>query len=167
MSMIQLPRTSGCLVCGRDNPIGLRLTSYVDPQTGVVEQSFTPKGDHIGFRGVIHGGILATVLDEAMVWAATWHGKRFCLAAELCVRFRRPAEIGHAMKITARIEAARSKLILTTGEMRDGDTLIAEATAKYIPLPPDENTKFVATLVHEPESEEAFKILGGSTNLHE
>jgi uncharacterized protein (TIGR00369 family) len=163
VNLIQLPRTSGCLVCGRDNPIGLRLTSFVDPDTGIVAQDFTPRGDHIGFQGVIHGGILATVLDEAMVWAATWHGKRFCLAAELCVRFRKPAEIGRLMKVTAKVEAARSKLILTTGQMHDGDKLIAEATAKYIPLPPEENAAFVATLVHEPAAEEAFRLLGGKS----
>jgi len=56
----------GCLVCGRENPQGLHLHLDVDEETGVVRCEFTPLGTHIGFEGVVHGGILATVLDEAM-----------------------------------------------------------------------------------------------------
>ena len=73
---LELPHTSGCLVCGRDNPHGLHLSSFVDPETGVVTTTFTPAPHHIGFESVIHGGVLATVVDELMVWAAIWASQK-------------------------------------------------------------------------------------------
>lgn len=159
MPRLQLPYSRGCLVCGRDNPIGLQLTGFIDDVTGAVSTTFVPTAHHIGFHGVIHGGILATVLDEAMVWAATWAGKRFCLAAEMNVRFRSPARVGATLTVEAKLDYARTRLVTTTGLIRDGDTLIAEATGKYIPLPADENARFVATLVDDPASAEAAAML--------
>src|SRR4051812_40117448 len=91
---LQLPHTPGCLVCGRNNDFGLKLSLFVDPATGVVSVDFAAEPQHIGFEGIVHGGLIATVIDEAMVWAATWNGKRFCVCGELSVRFRRPAQVG-------------------------------------------------------------------------
>ncbi len=159
MARLQLPRTAGCLVCGRDNPVGLKLTSFVDEGTGAVSADFVPSDHHIGFAGVLHGGVLATVLDEIMVWCATWHGKRFCLAAELSVRFRSPGRVGVPLRVEGRIEIARSKLITTTGTITVGDALVAEGAGKYIPLPEAENLAFVATLVDDPASSEAASRL--------
>lgn len=146
----ELPHTAGCLVCGRENPHGLHLHLFVD-ETGSVTTRFTPGTTHIGFTGVAHGGILATVFDEAMVWAATWSGKRFCLCGELTVRFRRPAIVGTALTFVAKVESARARLITTTAVATDGaGNVVAEASAKYVPLPDDKNREFVATLVDEP-----------------
>src|SRR6187402_2741918 len=133
---IELPHTAGCLVCGRQNVHGLGLSLHVDEASGVVTVSFTPRPEHIGFEGIVHGGVLATVLDEAMVWAATWAGKRFCVAGEMTVRFREPARPGDRLLCTTRVEQSRSRLITTTGEItRIGDrATIATATGKYVPL---------------------------------
>lgn len=147
---LELPHTAGCLVCGRDNPHGLHLHLHVD-NAGIVTTRYTPGPTHIGFTGVAHGGILATVFDEAMVWAATWSGKRFCLCGEMSVRFRQPARVGMALRFEARIEVARSRIITTAARAIDEQgTVIAEATGKYVPLPPDKNQEFVATLVEDP-----------------
>jgi acyl-coenzyme A thioesterase PaaI-like protein len=149
--MAELPHTRGCLVCGRENPHGLHLHLHVDEETGVVTCTFTPLPEHIGFEGVVHGGILATVLDEAMVWAATWSGKRFCVCGELNVRFKALAKIGEPVTVEAKIVSPRPRLIQTDGTIldADGNTLVT-ATAKYVPLPPEKNRQFVATLVDEP-----------------
>src|SRR5690348_467563 len=134
---MELPHTAGCVVCGRENPHGLRLDLHVDPARGVVSTSFTPRPEHIGFVGIVHGGV-ATVLDEAMVWAATWSGRRFCVCGELTVRFRASARIGRALRIKARVDSARPKLIQTSAEARDADgELVATAVGKYVPVPPD------------------------------
>src|SRR5262245_461657 len=99
MAILELPHTAGCLVCGRENPHGLHLHLHVDERTGQVETLFTPSQVHIGFEGIVHGGVLATILDEAMVWASTWQGRRFCVCGELTVRFKRSAEIGRPLKV--------------------------------------------------------------------
>ncbi len=162
MQRFQLPRTEGCIVCGQLNPVGLKITSFVDTSTGVVSAAYTPDVNHIGFTGVVHGGVLATVLDEIMVWCATWAGKRFCLAAELSVRYRSPGRVGELMRVEARTEIVRSRIITTTGKITAGEVLVAEASGKYIPLPDADNAAFVATLVPDPATAEAARQLSGA-----
>jgi acyl-coenzyme A thioesterase PaaI-like protein len=161
MPQLELPHTPNCLVCGRSNPHGLHLSLHVDPHTSTVTTHFTPTRDHIGFEGIVHGGLLATILDEAMVWAATWHGKRFCVCGELVTRFKESATVGHPITITAKIDQARKKLITTTAEVRrtHDNTLLATATAKYVPLPDDRNRAFINTLVDEPQTHPAAAAL--------
>ena len=158
--MLELPHTAGCVVCGRHNPHGLRLSLYVDPDAGVVRADFVPRPEHIGFVGIIHGGILSTALDEAMVWAATWAGKRFCLAGTLDVRFRSSAAAGQALRVEARVESVRSRLIEAAGSITDAaGGLIATATAKYVPLNDERNRAFLDTLVDEPATAAAAGLL--------
>ena len=163
MPTLELPQTAGCLVCGRSNPHGLHLSLHVDPSTGIVTTTFTPSADHIGFEHIIHGGVLATVLDEAMVWAATWAGKRFCVAGELTVRFREPACPGDALLCTTRVDQFRSRLITTTGEITRpvGSATIATATGKYVPLDDERNRAFLATLVDDATTRVAGDALRG------
>ncbi|HEX4795348.1 MAG TPA: PaaI family thioesterase [Humisphaera sp.] len=149
--MLPLPHSPGCIVCGRDNPHGLQLTLSVDPQSGEVVTEYTSRPHHIGFIGVIHGGVIATIVDEAMVWAATWAGKRFCVCGELNVRYRQIAPVNAAMKISAKIEAVRSRLIETTATVKGNDgTLYATASGKYVPIAKEQNQQFVATLIDDP-----------------
>src|SRR5437773_12543515 len=59
-----------CFVCGQDNPIGLKL-KFSRVGEGVWAE-FTPSDLHAGYEGLVHGGILAALIDDAManVWAA-------------------------------------------------------------------------------------------------
>jgi acyl-coenzyme A thioesterase PaaI-like protein len=158
--MLHLPHTAGCLVCGPHNPHGLQLKLHVDPESGIVHVQYTPQEHHNGFVGVIHGGAIAAVLDEAMVWAASWRGKRFCLCGEMTVRFRGVARPGAPLNCNARVTSSRSRLILTSAQANaeDGST-IAEATGKYVPLSPEENRQFLTTFSDDPETAQAAKIL--------
>src|SRR5438309_6496532 len=133
MPLLELPHTPNCLVCGRTNPHGLHLSLHVDPASNLVTTTLTPTRDHIGFEGIIHGGLLATVLDEAMVWAATWQGRRFCVCGEMTIRFRKAAEVGKPLIIRASVTSARSRMIQTSGQVMDqaGDVL-ATAEGKYV-----------------------------------
>jgi acyl-coenzyme A thioesterase PaaI-like protein len=159
MPLLELPHTAGCVVCGPRNPHGLHLHLFVDAATGIVQVDFTPLAEHIGFEGIIHGGILATVIDEAMVWAATWAGKRFCVCGEMSVRFRRSATVGQKIVVTAKIESQRPKLIQTTAEVTGSDGVLAVASGKYIPLAPDRHAAFVDTLIDEPATAESANLL--------
>jgi uncharacterized protein (TIGR00369 family) len=163
---LELPHTAGCLVCGPGNAKGFRLHLFVDPETGIVQTRFSPKQEHIGFVGVAHGGVLAAVLDEVMVWAATWAGKRFCLCGEMNVRFRQKAEIDQPLVCTARVESVRSKLIATVAEAVDeAGKVVAEATGKYVPLGVEQNREFVGTLIEEAGTREAAEMLRAGSNL--
>ncbi len=160
MPTLELPHTPGCMVCGRDNPAGLHLSLFVETETSVVQVRYTPLPQHIGFQGIVHGGVISTVIDEAMVWAATWAGKRFCLCGELSVRFRSPARIGRPLLCRASVETARSRLVQTLAELTDeAGNLVAEATGKYIPLDQDRNREFIATFVEKETTQETATAL--------
>ena len=160
---MELPHTAGCLVCGRHNPHGLKLSLHVDDATGVVWADFVPRPEHIGFEGIIHGGVLATVLDEAMVWAATWAGKRFCVAGEMSVRFRKSAAVGRALRCDASVESPASRrpglprLLHARGTIveSDGGDVVADSAGKYVPVSPERNRVVVGTLVDEEQTRAA------------
>ena len=93
--MRQLPHTRSCFVCGEANPAGLKLRFETDGR--VVQTSFVPQGEHVGFRQTVHGGLIATLLDEIMVWACAVQTKRFAFCAELNVRFIGPVRPNEAV----------------------------------------------------------------------
>ena len=160
MPIAELPHTRGCLVCGRDNPHGIHLHLHVDDASGVVTSQFTAAPHHMGFEGIAHGGLLSTVLDEAMVWAATWAGKRFCVAGELNVRFRRSVQIGQVVQLEARITSVRSRLIETEGFLQDASgQVLAESTGKYVPVSAERNRAVIETFVAEPQTEQTRQKL--------
>ena len=160
MAMLELPHTRGCLVCGQSNPHGLKLHLFVEPSTGAVRVDFTPRPEHIGFEGIVHGGILATVIDEAMVWAATWAGKRFCVCAELTVRYQKIAPVGEPLTFEAIVKTSRSRLIETTCIVRNrSNEMAVEATGKYIPVAEVRSREFMNTFVNEPATHAASQLL--------
>ena len=130
---MQLPYTKNCFVCGAQNPHGLGLRFR---QAGAeVHADFTPAAHHAGFRDLVHGGILSTALDEAMFWAAACRMKRFCLAAELNVRFTRKVAVGQKMLLVAKFVADRRRMWESSAELRDaaGNSCVS-ATCKQVPV---------------------------------
>ncbi len=132
--MKELPHTRSCFVCGESNAVGLKLRFH-DDGTRVLT-SFIPRVEHIGFKGVTHGGLLATVLDEIMVWACAVRTRRFAFCAEMTVRFLQPASPDVELKATGRlVENRRDRIFLAAGELTDpSGTIVATATGKYLPL---------------------------------
>jgi len=92
--------------------------------------------EHIGFKQTVHGGIIATVLDEIMVWACAVQTRRFAYCAELNVRFASPLRPGEEVLATAELVSnRRDRIFEARGELRDAsDRVLASATGKYLPL---------------------------------
>jgi acyl-coenzyme A thioesterase PaaI-like protein len=132
--MKELPHTRSCFVCGESNPLGLKLRFEED--SGTVKTHFTPRTEHGGFIAVTHGGLLATVLDEIMVWACAVRTKRFAYCAELGVRYLSPAQPGVELTGTARLEEdRRGRVFRASAQLVDpAGTVVATATGKYLPL---------------------------------
>lgn len=160
--MLELPHTPGCVVCGLKNPHGLKLTLHVDEATGMVTTTFEARAEHIGFEGIVHGGMLATVVDEAMVWAATWKGKRFCVCGELTIRYRHPIIVGKPVKVQAVVDFSRPKLLEASARVMDErGVLLATANGKYVPMTADQHDQVVATLTNDPATEAAAAVIKG------
>ena len=145
--MQELPHTHSCFVCGESNPLGLRLRFHTDGR--VVTTRFRPCAEHIGFKGVVHGGLIATVLDEIMVWACAVQTRRFAFCAELNVRFVSSLAPGGEVVVTSElVENRRNRIFATTATVQSAaGELLAEATGKYMPIKPEQLPPMLGELV--------------------
>ena len=130
----RLPRTRSCFVCGVENPVGLRVHSRVEAD-GRVVVDYTPREADCGYRGIVHGGIVKTLLDEAMTWAALLESDRLCVAAELTTRLLKPAAPGVPLRVEARVTAAGRILKVEGAAIDAAGGVAARATGKYMPMP--------------------------------
>ena len=116
-----------CFACGQENPIGLKLKFRWDGKSARAE--FTPTELHQGWSGIVHGGIIACLLDEAMSYATLFE-KLDTVTAKLEVRIKRPVPIGQALSISGSVTRKTRRLAETsaTVSLKDG-TVVAESTA--------------------------------------
>ncbi|MGB0578507.1 MAG: PaaI family thioesterase [Limisphaerales bacterium] len=137
--MPELPHTHSCFVCGEKNPLGLNLRFH-DEGENIVSATFTPRREHIGFQNVTHGGVLATVLDEIMVWACAVATRRFAYCAEMTTRFHQPAPPGEELTVTSELTTnRRNRIFEAKAEIRTANQdLVAEGTGKYLPIKTDQ-----------------------------
>lgn len=113
---------STCFVCGPTNPIGLRVRFAVDGAR--VTGEFVPSEYHVGFRGVVHGGILAALLDDALAAIGYYQGED-TVTARLAVRYRLPARPGERLVVVAEETARR-------GAMRQGRAVVSNAGGQIV-----------------------------------
>lgn len=129
-SHLELGDDDGCFACGKSNPFGLRLEFEREGDEYVTY--FVPEKRHQGWIGIVHGGILSTVLDEVMARYVHVLGHS-AVTGEISVRFRRPARVGHRLRFAGRIDEENSRMLVCSARATDEDgTLIAEATGKMV-----------------------------------
>ena len=116
-----------CFACGPKNPIGLKLKFSWDGQE--VKAKFTPGEYHQGWAGLVHGGIMSCLLDEAMSYAALYSGVN-SLTARMQTRFKHPLPIDEPLTVTGSVTKKTRRLVETKAELKlADDTLVAESTA--------------------------------------
>ncbi len=119
-----------CFVCGKSNTSGLQLTWKT--QGTHTETEFYPSKSHQGWMGLVHGGILAAILDEAITRLA-WQNHGGAVTAEISVRYFNPARVGEKLTITGEIGKPKGRLIPGKAEVRnEKGRIIAAATGKAI-----------------------------------
>ena len=148
--MRALPHTHSCFVCGESNASGLRLRFETDGLR--VQTRFTPSPGHVGFKKTIHGGLIATVLDEIMVWACAVQTRRFAYCAELNVRFNHPLRPGEeSVAIAELVNNRRNRLCEAKAELRTAaGRLLASATGKYLPIKETDAAEMFEDFVGDP-----------------
>jgi uncharacterized protein (TIGR00369 family) len=125
----------------------------------IVQTRFRPRGEHIGFKQVVHGGIIATLLDEIMVWACAVRTRRFAYCAELTVRFLAPLRPGEETIVSGELVAnRREKIFEAKAEVKDlTGKLLASATGKYLPVKTMDAAEMATDFVGSPQFFEGLK----------
>ena len=136
--MQQLPGSRGCYVCGRENPVSLRMTFFLQ-DSGEVTSEIVISEDYAGYPGMVHGGNVAAMLDEAAGRAATTDNpNRFAVTSRLAVRYRQPVPTNQLLKVTGRFIKKRGKVSQVYSEIRnEAGELLAEADGVFVDIAED------------------------------
>jgi uncharacterized protein (TIGR00369 family) len=128
-----LPSVSDCFVCGQKNIRGLKVTFH-DHGDRVTAQ-FIADETLVGYKPVIHGGIISALLDEIIIWAIYAKTRQFGMTAELTIRFLKPMLISIPYNIEGHVREIKGKLIQAYGEIvsEEGE-VVAKAQGKVVPI---------------------------------
>lgn len=138
-----------CFGCGKMNPKGLQLKVAVSE--GRARAEYRPCEEHQGFPGFMHGGLIATLLDEVMGWvmydAGVW-----AMTGRMELRFRRPVPLDAGLVVEATVTKQRSRALIARGELRSlaTDELLVESEALFVRVPPEQQQRLA--VIYQPDS---------------
>jgi acyl-coenzyme A thioesterase PaaI-like protein len=132
--MVKMPASRNCFVCGRENPLGLKMTFYTT-KPGTVEAQINLPKDYEGFPNIVHGGILSAILDEVTGRAQMSFKDRFMVTAQLTMRFRMPVLVDQNYTVLGVAGEIKGRVSKSTGQILDMDgRIMAEADAVFVDL---------------------------------
>ena len=123
-------RSRNCFVCGRDNPDGLNVPFTIDGE--IITAQFTPTENHCGFNGIVHGGILFSLIDEAMMHLI--HANDIeAITAEITIRMKVFAKAGERLTVkTEPLEIKRHLLRCSASIYNTSGEKVCEASGKFL-----------------------------------
>ncbi len=122
-----------CIACAPELSHGLRLLFHPAPDGGVAATFDCPASAQ-GYDGILHGGVIALLLDSAMTHCLFAHAIP-ALTAELTVRYRESVAIGQPARVSARLLRRAGKAFRLEAELRQADRIRATAQATFIAAP--------------------------------
>lgn len=134
-----------CFICGLENPIGLHLHIY-EVEPGVIETTYIAPEHFQGYPGVVHGGIVAALIDEISARAqmgSDSNDPRFMFTAKLEVKYRQNVPTGKSLKIVGKAGKSKSKSAEAWAGIYNAETneLLAEGNTLLINIPDDQLDK--------------------------
>jgi len=128
----ELPIDDGyCVGCGQLSPIGLKMTFDTGEDKSVTSRVTIPVRFQ-GWQGVVHGGVVALVLDEAMAYAAGAHGY-LGVTGDLKMRFRNAVPVGEALLVRGNVLWKRRMVLGIEASVVDAHgTLLASAEGSFV-----------------------------------
>ena len=122
-----------CFVCSASNPLGLALHYAVAPD-GSVSATFLGNCALEGYSWILHGGVIAALLDGAMTNCLFAHGIR-ALTGDLHMRYRFPVQVAEELTVRAWVESSWSELFHLEAELTQGNAIKARAQGKFMRIP--------------------------------
>ncbi len=124
-----------CFVCGRENNHGLNITFSTDTGMQTAEAETFIKDEFQGWQGIVHGGIIAALLDEAAIYACRALSFE-AVTAELTIRYRKPVPTGQRLRVFAEVIDCRRRVVRTFSRLTIEGEVYAEAEGKIVLLHP-------------------------------
>ena len=125
-----------CFACGGTNPIGMHLA--IELGEGTASTTWVPGKDYVGWEEKVHGGLLATLLDEVMAWAPSSYDS-WAVTAEMHLRFRSPANPDERLVAEAHVTRRRRRIYDVRGDVRGEDgRVVVEGEGRFLGASPSE-----------------------------
>lgn len=119
-----------CFACGKDNQIGFKLE--FSGEGDKVWANFTPTELYQGYSDIMHGGLVTTLLDEAMAKVLNLRNIK-AVTATLAVKFRKPVKIGQEVKIYGEMVQEKSRRCEIKGWVENtAGEVLAQANSIFI-----------------------------------
>ena len=106
-----------CFVCGEQNKRGLHL-EFAHPKPGFLSSHVTFGKHYQGYKNIVHGGLIGTVLDEMMVNLAWVEGKP-AVTAEFKVSLKKPIKVGERIHLEGHLVREKGKVLYTRAEAKN------------------------------------------------
>lgn len=103
----KLHGSNRCFGCGPANPLGLHLEFFLAEDRSVVCMPTVPD-TYEGPRGYLHGGIIATLLDETMSKAVRAHGV-VAMTRQMEVDYQRPVPSGSPIRLEGKLSRSEGR----------------------------------------------------------
>ena len=130
---MRVENNNRCFACGKENPFGLQVNPDIAPDGAEVKIECTPPDHFQGWANVIHGGILSTLLDEAITYVGIASFDGPAVTAQLEIRFKKPATAGDKLIITANRVKMTKRLIEVEAHINsENGARIAEGSGKVM-----------------------------------
>jgi uncharacterized protein (TIGR00369 family) len=135
------PNSRLCFICGLQNPVGLKMSIYNDLDNRQVVSTVTVPDHFQGYPGVVHGGIVATILDEVAGRATLISGNDadLMVTVKIEVKYRQPTPTLTPLTVTGRVTQPGRTRARAQGEIRlpdgsltaEAELLLAQPTADF------------------------------------
>lgn len=122
---------TSCFGCGLENAHGLKLDGF-ELEGDTVTAVFEPQERFQGFDGVLHGGVVATALDEISAWSAMLTHGVFVFTAKLEIAYRGKSPLGVPLQLTGRVEDRSGRRLTITGSMTYDGAVVAESSGLFV-----------------------------------
>jgi len=130
--LLEPNKTNGCFGCGGANEHGMRLTFEQDDAAQCIRGTFRLGTEYAGGAGFLHGGIIATLLDEAMGKISKLTDER-AVTAELSIEYKKPVTLHDEIVVEGWQESERGRSRFRIGEIRDAaGNLLARGRGRFV-----------------------------------
>ena len=138
MKKLRQPTSLQCFACGRNNPFGLKLEWFNNYDEKCVETTFTLDDNYCSYPGTVHGGILATILDETSGRAVLLNNdfERLMVTLKMEVVYKKNTPTNTPLKAIGRVLKDGGSRAQVEGEiiLPDG-TVSAKCTSILFKIP--------------------------------